>query len=359
MAENRIYFSRLDILRFIAFSLVFWQHGFASVIKHADFISPFVAESVSMTGGYGVHIFFVLSGFLITFLLLKEQQTSGAISIRNFYMRRVLRIWPLYYLIMITGIFILPSLINTFQFCGEEWMHLVFLNNFNNHLLAGCEMPNVGIAWSVAIEEQFYLVWPLIFWLFSRSKKLLILVTTLLFFGSVVFNYIYSDISYFHTLGNTMYLMMGCFGGVLFYIRPDFLFQKRVFNPLMFGLVLAVFIVLIFTRIPVRLVLFPLLYLYIILYLADIDTRSVRSSVFSRLGKYTYGMYMYHPTIIIFAKIIFDKTGINYMNGGKGAILLALLALILTILFSIISYNYFEKIFLKLKGRFTSVQTRI
>ena len=132
MGESRIYFSRLDILRFIAFLLVFWQHAFSNAFATIDFIDAYLIKALTMTGGYGVQIFFVLSGFLITFLLIKELDLNGKISLGSFYLRRALRIWPLYYIVMLVGIFVLPSFFNTIQFCGSPHLSLLFLNNFDN-----------------------------------------------------------------------------------------------------------------------------------------------------------------------------------------------------------------------------------
>jgi peptidoglycan/LPS O-acetylase OafA/YrhL len=82
------------------------------------------------------------------------------------------------------------------------------------------------------------------------------------------------------------------------------------------------------------------------------------NNIFSRLGKYTYGMYLYHPIILIFVKIAFDLFNLDY-NSSIINFILAILSLALTIEISILSYNYIEKPFLNLKGKISTVKTRV
>jgi len=167
--EKQLYFNKLDSLRFIAFFLVIWQHAFSNSFNNIsdNRIIQTIIDKLTITGGIGVHVFFVISGFLITYLMLQEEKENGKINIGYFYIRRFFRIWPLYYLIMILGIFILPKAFNTFVFNADIFKNLFFLNNFDK---SGIEISNIGIAWSVAIEEQFYLFWPIIFILFKNKK---------------------------------------------------------------------------------------------------------------------------------------------------------------------------------------------
>jgi peptidoglycan/LPS O-acetylase OafA/YrhL len=355
-----LYYSKLDSLRFIAFFLVFWSHNFVPCFDGwintpwRIFLNPFFE-----TGINGVHIFFVISGFLITHLLIKEHQSQGKIDVKKFYLRRILRIWPLYYLIMILGLFVLPYLTSIFQFCGSYWMNLSFLNNFNVKESSNCFSTHVVIAWSVAIEEQFYLFWPLVFFLFYHTQRLIIFCFVV-FCISIIANQYFS---YFSTISNLTYLMMGCLGA-LFYdkyeskFNADFLKEKKwlwimitllccamlVSEHIAFGSILKVFFL-------------PFFYLYFVLY--AIINREQKSTIISNLGKYTYGMYFYHPLISIFIRILFDKAGIAYLNNTLNFAIASLIALALTIFVAVISYRYFETYFLNLKTKFSVIKTRI
>lgn len=122
-------------------------------------------------GEYAVTVFFVLSGFLITFLLLKEKKSTGTVSIGKFYLRRVLRIWPLYFTYL--GIALLFNFVS-----GKEYDHglLVFyfliaanfLNSFQLYI------PTIPHLWSIGVEEQFYLMWPWFIRLFRKPIYFLI-----------------------------------------------------------------------------------------------------------------------------------------------------------------------------------------
>ena len=107
-------------------------------------------------------------------------------------------------------------------------------------------------------------------------------------------------------------------------------------------------------------ILYPIIYLLIVLYCVANDSTSKRKgNILSSLGKYTYGMYLYHPMIILFFKIIFDNLNWDYLNNPILNFNLSILSLISTIIISILSYRYFEKIFLNFKYKFSTVKTRL
>lgn len=159
------YFPALDGLRGVAVLIVMLAHG--SVRLFPGYLT--------YRGGWlGVEIFFVLSGFLITGLLLKERLKSGRISLTSFWTRRTLRIWPLYYAVLLLYVFVLPQFDSSLfarvyvsegepgweQYRSALWSFFVFLQNYvavtsEAHLV-------LGIFWSLAIEEHFYLFWPLL-----------------------------------------------------------------------------------------------------------------------------------------------------------------------------------------------------
>src|SRR5918998_5183317 len=107
--QTKVYFPGLNGLRFFAAMLVVFGH--VELLKEYHGYSNIHSNlAVYELGRMGVTFFFVLSGFLISYLLFAEQKSAGTISIRKFYIRRVLRIWPLYFLIVILAFFVLPRL---------------------------------------------------------------------------------------------------------------------------------------------------------------------------------------------------------------------------------------------------------
>lgn len=359
--EKQLYFNKLDSLRFIAFFLVIWQHAFSNSFKNIseNYIIATIIQKITITGGIGVHIFFVISGFLITYLMLQEEKSKGSLNIGYFYLRRFLRIWPLYYLIIILGVFVLPNLFNTLSFDGDTIKNLLFLNNFDMENTN----PNVGIAWSVAIEEQFYLFWPLFFLLF-KNKNVLFSFSITLFILSTLFVLDNPSEAYFHTFGNIRFLMMGCAGAILYSKNEQVARELPILKPQMiyYATVLILFFVIYssFSQAInfLSLIVLPLLYLFLIVNLV-IQGNDQKKRVLSKLGKYTYGMYLYHPLIIIFVKIIFDLLSFSYKENPYINFVQALLSLIITIIVSYFSYEYFEKKILKYKNRFSFIKTRI
>jgi peptidoglycan/LPS O-acetylase OafA/YrhL len=362
--EKKVYFNRLDSLRFIAFFLVMWQHAFSySFVKMSkNELIQTIIDKVTLTGEIGVHIFFVISGFLITYLMILEERKQGTINLGYFYLRRLLRIWPLYYLVMFLSIFILPNLFNTFKCDVDVIKNLFFLNNFD---AAGLRVSNIGIAWSVAIEEQFYLFWPILFILFRRKNYLLVFSTALFVFSTafVILKEVPRD-AHFHTFGNARFLMMGCIGAIV-YLK----FEKKISNSAFLRpsyIYFAYILILLFTLLaPFSQIIYlltfiglPILYLYCVINLVAQGYNN-KQTLFSQLGKYTYGMYLYHPLIIIFVKIGFDLLRFDYQRNGSVNFILSMFSLIITIAISILSYEYFEKNILKFKNKFSIVKTRI
>jgi peptidoglycan/LPS O-acetylase OafA/YrhL len=154
------FFGSLDGLRALSIIGVMWFHSWWST----PYYPTLAALPVLRQGEWGVHIFFVISGFLITTLLLREQKRTGTISIRDFYIRRSLRIWPLYYATV--AIYVVIML--TFQ-RNSDRSHTFFhyLPGFLTYTYTWCITPKwptgpFNLAWTLATEEQFYAFWPLV-----------------------------------------------------------------------------------------------------------------------------------------------------------------------------------------------------
>ena len=117
-------------------------------------------------GRFGVIFFFVLSGFLITYLMFIEKSKTGQFKLGHFYVRRALRIWPLYFFSLIIGFVLYPMAVSYSGFSHDENANLtwysLFIANFD-HIYHGFPTANIlGVHWSVCVEEQFYLIWPIL-----------------------------------------------------------------------------------------------------------------------------------------------------------------------------------------------------
>jgi peptidoglycan/LPS O-acetylase OafA/YrhL len=146
LTPARFYLPELDTLRFFAFLSVFLGHAFPG-------------GWLSRTAGFGVDLFFALSAYLISEILLREKESSGCIDVHSFWMRRILRIWPLYFSILAISLILHRSFeIPLVQLA----LFAVFVGNFASVFAAHAPSAMTGALWSVSIEEQFYLTWPLV-----------------------------------------------------------------------------------------------------------------------------------------------------------------------------------------------------
>lgn len=237
---NRIRF--LDGMRAVAVLLVIIDH----LLVQTNFsLSPQIARFAGFipSGTFGVKLFFVISGFIITFLLLKEEKKFGSASLKHFYIRRFFRIVPLTY-IFITAVAVFLFL----AYRRFSWISYVCPLTFTQKLwLYGKTPLELRHLWTLAVEEQFYLFWP---WLFVRlgenRRRMRFLALIFLFafayrFGNCYFTFLKRGILFYH--GGT--LAAGCFAALLYGQGPDFSRTcKVVFSPKMrivfAGLLLAI-----------------------------------------------------------------------------------------------------------------------
>lgn len=368
MDKQKVYFPNLNGLRFIAAFLVIIHH--IEQIKSISNIDNFWGNPfVGVIGKLGVVLFFVLSGFLITYLLLTEEYSFQKISIRKFYMRRILRIWPLYFYIIILAFLVLPN-INLFVLpnFGKD---VIYSNLFLKLFLYAIFFPNLVLSllgivpyashtWSIGTEEQYYLVWPVILKYFKKHRigLMLFIIAFYLVFRFFLKTH-YSDFiphkKILVAFWNTFSIDCMAIGG-LFAIL---LFQKNkllaiIHNNIFFYLTIIFTILLMLKG-----VYFPyfdyefysVLFGIIILNFATNNTIkiSLENKAFNYLGNISYGLYMYHPIGIVFALYI-CKT-MNILTNW----LIYPFSIALTIILAGLSYKYFESFFLKFKDKFSNV----
>ena len=166
MRKPSFYHPELDVLRFTAFFAVFIHHRMPRDPEYyAKYFNSVISEIIAsavIAGGLGVDLFFCLSSFLITKLLLIEHEQTASIDIKSFYIRRILRIWPLYFFFMLLTIFLFPLILDQEILSKLRIMSFVlFLANWSC-VFAGYPSSVASPLWSVSIEEQFYLIWPIL-----------------------------------------------------------------------------------------------------------------------------------------------------------------------------------------------------
>jgi len=369
MEKQKIYFPNLNGLRFIAAFLVIIHH-----IEQIKSISNFEnywekIPFIGIIGKLGVVLFFVLSGFLITYLLLTEEHSFKKISIRKFYIRRMLRIWPLYFLIIILAFFILPN-INLFTLPGygkdviysnlllKLFLYAIF---FPNLVLSSLGIvPYASHTWSIGTEEQYYLVWPVILKYFKKYRIILMLfiIFSYLAFGLILSTH-YSDILPFRNVFKAFWSSFNIDCMAIGGIYAILLFQKNIFLKLIqnntifyLTIILVTFLMIKGIHIPyIHYEFYSVLFGIIILNFASNDRIkiSLENRLLNYLGNISYGLYMYHPVGIVLALAI--SASIGFTTNW----LIYPLSFILTIILAGLSYKYFESFFLKFKDKFSIV----
>jgi peptidoglycan/LPS O-acetylase OafA/YrhL len=362
--KDKIYFRNLNGLRFIAALLVVICH---IELNKKYFNLPNSRELLKQLGVLGVDLFFVLSGFLITFLLLKEKQKFSTINFKNFYFRRILRIWPLYYFIVLLSIFVLPEISildipnNNLDFDSSSELLkvlLLFILLLPNALLCIKAIPFAAQSWSIGTEEQFYLIWPWIVDRLTNLKKWFFFI----FSGYLILYYLISfsfldEIKYitffrsYYGLFKVDVLSVGAFSAVLLFDKDKFL-SKICTIPVFIFCCLAILFLYTFSNIfVIERIVYSILFAIIILNLVNNSQLEnlLENKVLNYLGQISYGIYMYHQIVIVFL----INTHIVFIKGSLNNYLIYPLSMILTIVLSHLSYQLLEKYFLRIKLRFS------
>lgn len=364
MGASKFRFQNLDSIRTIAFFTVFLAHAFYAESEAIKKSSAYLwAIQFQEALGFGVPIFFVLSGFLITYLMLKEQTGKFGFSLKNFYMRRILRIWPVYFIVLLIGFVLFPIFRNLmlqqpYLENANPLYYISFLSNFDQ--LKHTSLPfgiGLGPTWSVSIEEQFYLLWPLLLLLFP--KKHFIIGIGIVLISSLVLSPLLGLPSK-HTLYCMMYLSIGgLFAYLSFY---HFEFIKKITNVSSFVFLFGIFLLITSLYLSSNgygsyylTVFMALIIAYSIVYQIFAEKLELRKIPFlERVGKYTYGLYLYHVICNFVAHILIDD--IFKFEESRLTVLLVkpLISLSLSLILAYFSYHYMEQYFFKLKNRFSS-----
>ena len=365
--QYKVHFPGLNALRFYAAFAVIYSHiaqntsPLPKVYKAFDFILIDAHSAVSL--------FFTLSGFLITYLLLQEQKVADNINVGKFYLRRIFRIWPLYYLIAIVGFGIYPLIFGQNYFIATLYPEYpdtpmsigtkLFFVFFLMPNFSGVTAP-MGHLWSIGVEEQFYAFWP---WV-VRNKSGILKVA----FGILIIKFILTPfLPAFGVSGMIKIfdearfecMAIGAIGAYLYFNGHTLM--KYVYHPVtqiaaMVGI--AIMALMDVSVNPYNSTAIAIIFITIILNLATNPKSLVHleNKIVNRLGQISYGLYLYHFPIVYLFLVTVSK--IDSMRGTflSASIMFAGITFT-TWLVSEISYRWFETPFLNLKDRFATVHT--
>lgn len=356
----------IDLVRFLAFFFVFFTHfinhgGLGIALGGGQWWDFRLLQRVANFGGQGVTIFFCLTGFLLGRLLIKEFNLTNTISITSFYMRRVLRIWPLYFLFLIACTFLnifsksptitlkeLPYLLSFTYNWGQIFSHL--------------PGTMATITWSISIEEQIYLFFPFLLLIF-RWRKFKVAAYLLIVIGLVSRYYVV------FILGSSPYRNTLCYldvvgFGVLVAIHEDTLLNKfknsyvlTVFLPLLLAAYVLTFDALSSSKTGIFLGFFltslcvPILLIFFKNLRVEQRRDWILLDAFAFIGRRSYGCYLFHW--MVWQIMVGEGIGFDRRNGFS--IVGVILGFTLTVTLSAISYRYFEQPFLSMRNKYKRV----
>lgn len=400
------YFNNLDGLRFFAAFAVIIGHCQSLIFEHGMRVySPFADKLAN----FGVDFFFVLSGFLISYLLLREIDKTGTIKIRFFYYRRFLRIWPVYFAFGLMGLTVGKFFIDWFNYHPEYshdyslldfFYNVFFLGTFsiNFQTMLGFHRPvsslMVGHFWSLGIEEQFYLLWAPLMFLFKKRTWILIVLFICIgwYFNSIPLENVSQYYEFHINFTANRFLHFGLGAALAWLIRyfpfveldQEIIKKLKKYTPLSIrdsnGLLSKILAPEILIQIPLIIAQIWFVWkssIYIFGNRFSINERIVNGFVSmgiiavailpisvlaifmletripKYLGKISFGIYIYHFISIHLADKLLEIGGMtiqtpNYIYN------LPLLSSIFAVTMAAISYEYFEKYFLTLKTKFHS-----
>ncbi len=358
----RFYRPELDVLRFGAFLMVYLTHTLPA-LPHESRWRTSLADAM----GLGVPLFFTLSAYLITELLRREKLNAGHVNIRGFYVRRILRIWPLYFLIL--GI---SFLLARFQATGKfSWMALLAYLLFTGNWFTGRHgyLPDgAGPLWSISLEEQFYLLWPLAVSRFSRKVLGAIccvawLLSQLTVVGLSMRGVLIEPTLWTNSLVHLQYFALGA--GISLLLNGHLPSLSSAVRILAVGsaIVFPVMICFVLTPYPqsgfssLRST-FPEFLLANLpmagLLIAFLGWHTFENSkILCWLGKISYGLYIYHLSCLILLWSVIRAFPVKHIS-----ITVLPLGLIVTICAAAFSYRFIELPFLRYKERFEMIRSR-
>ena len=358
------FFPNLDALRFFSFLGVFVSHAFLPSVSAAQQGGWADAGALAHLGRLGVDFFFVLSSFLITWIILEEDSSTGFFKIGYYFIRRILRIWPLYFLLVFAALAAVA---------WQRWNGMTpsqlppagYLFTFTLNFYVASDGPGflffLVFLWSIAVEEQFYVIWALFMKFLS---KYLVPFCWILIVASVWYrwyNYPDSNRLYFHTVSSLGDFAVGAhFARASFYRSPGWQWIANARPAALAGLYLLLAASLagygsMFEgrwMVSVERLWFATLFACIIVEQNDGSASLVkfgRWPVLGYLGRISYGLYCYHGIVLTFALRWAEA---HPVSGVTGRLVFPLVIFIFTTFAAAVSYRFMELPMLRLKKRF-------
>lgn len=345
--RNQKHFKGLDGIRCLSIVAVMYFH-----FTGAD----------GRLGILGVDLFFILSGFLITTLLLRERENTGKINLKLFWVRRALRIFPIYYgfifaqLVILNAVSIDQALVDGFY--KNLPAFLTFTNNWFVHL-----SPDTRVvfyhAWSLAAEEQFYLFWPLLLVLSGATKRV-IAIPSILILMDILITYLTKNQLLNLTQNGTAILTslqpaicLGVIAAILLHHQKSFNVLAKLLNskvtPIFSSVIAVILIIFKFPNLLIHVTL--TVFLLSVIFNRDKITSSILNfQPVIYIGQISYGMYIFHMAAFnAISMMVFPSLASNSYQ-------VVSMSFLFTILVASASFYLYEKPFMTLKTKFQKIK---
>ncbi|MEO5984576.1 MAG: acyltransferase [Ferruginibacter sp.] len=359
--QSRVYFPQLDSIRGLSFLSVFFLHAY-----HPEFGQTFNGrmfqyfyENLNLS----IDVFFVLSAFLLTMLGINEYKAKGNFSFKNYFIRRVLRIWPLYYLLMLFAFLIVPyvsTYLNVQVTLPPPNYYLFFISNF---YLEG-HVYFLRFLWTLSVEEQFYLLLGGCLLLLQKNLR----ACAIIFIGVSILYTFYAIINKVHHDFNTITYLFDFGVGILAAVIVQSNSAIVVFFKTLDKKTSALF----FMLLPLIFILFFVIsdkyfqgyspwidlmgrYVFVIYTGLFIIEQMMNQQTLFKLkknkfliytGRISYGLYCFHGIVLTFGNIVMEKTNLKIPG-----LLQALIFLTINYLIASLSYQFMEKPILRLSAK--------
>ncbi len=363
LSKSKLYFPQLDSIRGISVIAIFLFHTLRITNKQfflADFVH-FLFNNLPL----GIEVFFVLSSFLLTYLGLNEYKKRNNFSLKNYFKRRILRIWPLYFFIILLAFLIFSPVANWFHFkmtLPNAWYYIFFIANFYTieHVFF------LKFLWTISVEEQFYLLWGLCLRFFYERLLLISIGLMLLSISFSVYAINAHIESYFNTLTYLFDFACGGIAAILIFRKNKITYclanLSRSVTLVFYSYLLFHFTLFHFlnnnttgvTNDLMALINRYLFIIYIAFFIVEQMGNISRTKFFEKnrflifTGKISYGLYCFHGITITFTNLLLSRFHISNW-------ILVLIYFVINYLIASVSYFYLESPFLRLKAKWRRV----
>ena len=366
----------LDGIRALAVLMVCFAHFFQVNENYLYTNSKYLGILLfkfSQIGLNGVNLFFILSGFLITRILLNSKDSKN--YFKTFYLRRLIRIFPLYYFALILSFLILPNFIDIDEPGRNIISNQIWLWSYTSNLSSifffsewdlSLNFPSFGHFWSLCVEEHFYIFWPFLIYFMSiknlkKSLKIILICSFLLF----LFNENFDSQLAFLKWSSIKYSGILSLGGLIAIYNNSsiistyiYSISKKTFFPLLFVfLILSLIIPRNFLYFDFINIIFYSLFFSVLIICAINNNKVIEylfnNRILSFIGKLSYGIYVYHGLIRPYlSKYILPQVTHICNESILTIVVYTIISTLISIIIAYVSWILIEKQFLKLKTKF-------